>query len=373
MYASSLPAKERIDSLTGLRTLAAAWVVIFHFKDEILKFFPNLPGFLFHFINTGWLGVDVFFVLSGFVISYNYTRTFANFSVPVYLRYLWLRLARIYPLHLAVLAAYGLLLLIAARSGNTINNPEDFTVSSLIVFLLLVQAWGFGLDGWNKPAWSITAEWFAYLMFPITRNLTARLNTVGLLMCSLIALALVPVIAGVITGTPAEKFVNLTRIICEFTTGSCLYWLYLQRFAGDWNWSLLTPLSVLAVLAVAMLFSSVGVTPFWATLPIGLMVFALTQNQGVVSAWLSSKVMIFFGQVSFALYMTHLLTRSLLTRVLKPDSYLDANILVRLGILLAFFAGITLVAIVAYLLLEEPARNAMRKFYDRRFAIRREP
>jgi peptidoglycan/LPS O-acetylase OafA/YrhL len=137
----SAPGKARIDSLTGLRTLAAAWVVIFHFKDEITKFFPHLPSPLFHFVNTGWLGVDVFFVLSGFVISYNYATTFATFNAPTYWRYLWLRLARIYPLHLAVLAAYGVLLGLASLGFGNINNPDDFSISSLLTYLLLIQAW----------------------------------------------------------------------------------------------------------------------------------------------------------------------------------------------------------------------------------------
>jgi peptidoglycan/LPS O-acetylase OafA/YrhL len=361
--------KGRIDSLTGLRTLAAVWVVIFHFKDELLLFFPNIPGPIFHFINTGWLGVDVFFVLSGFVISYNYASPFETFHAPTYWRYLWLRLARIYPLHVAVLAAYGLLLVVASFGFGKINNPQDFTVSSLLTYLFLIQAWGFGGEGWNRPAWSITAEWFAYLTFPITRAFTARLNTNGLIACSTVALLTVPLVAANATGVGAN-FINLARIICEFTTGCCLYWLYEKRVVQHWNWNVIASISLLAVPAVAMACSSIGLIPYGATLPIGLMVYALTQARGGVSNWLASKSMVFWGQVSYAVYLTHLLTRSLLTRVLKPETHTDANVLVKLGILLAFAAGIALVATVSYLWLEEPARKWMRRVYDQTFGVK---
>jgi peptidoglycan/LPS O-acetylase OafA/YrhL len=359
----SAPGKARIDSLTGLRTLAAAWVVIFHFKDEITKFFPHLPSPLFHFVNTGWLGVDVFFVLSGFVISYNYATTFATFNAPTYWRYLWLRLARIYPLHLAVLAAYGLLLVLANLGFGNINNPNDFSISSLLTYLLLIQAWGFGIEGWNKPAWSITAEWFAYLTFPITRSLTARLNTTGLLTCSVLALIIVPLVGANATGT-AEHFINLTRIICEFTTGCCLYWLHEKRVGEHWHWPSITVVALLAVPVVAMACSAAGVIPYWATLPIGLLVYALTQARGVLATWMASKSMVFWGQVSYAVYLTHLLTRSLMTRVLKPERFLEAGLPIKIAVLLAFAAGIAAVATVAYLFLEEPARKWMRQRYD---------
>ncbi|WP_162178717.1 acyltransferase family protein [Deinococcus marmoris] len=355
--------------MTGLRTLAAVWVVIYHFKEEIVKLFPHLPAPLLEFVNTGGLGVDVFFVLSGFVISYNYATTFKNFDGKTYRRYLWLRLARIYPLHLAVLFAYAALLFIASRGYGTVNNPEDFTLSSLLTYLLLIQAWGFEIEGWNKPAWSITAEWFAYLTFPVTRALTARLSPGGLLLCSVMALVLVPIMAANATGA-ALHFVNITRLICEFTVGCCLYWMHAKGMGRHLPWSPIAAVSLLAVPVVATVCSSLGVISYWATLPIGVMVYALIQARGPIATWLSSRPMVFWGQVSYAVYLTHLLTRSLLTRVINPDAFVDAATPVKIGVLLAFAVGIGTVATLAFLFIEEPARKWMRRRYDQRISGR---
>ena len=331
--------KDRIDALTGLRALAATWVVLFHFKQEIVTFFPDLPAPVFGLVNTGWLGVDVFFVLSGFVIAYNYAASFETFDAATYRRYLWLRLARIYPLHLFALACYAALLALASLGFGSVNNPEDFSLSSLALYLLLIQAWGFGLEGWNKPAWSITAEWFAYLTFPVTRAFTSRLNASGLLACSVVALAVVPIAASLATG-PAVHFVNLVRVVCEFTVGTCLFFLYQRGVGRGLEWRVVTPLAVLLVPAVAVACDILKLTPYWTTLPIAFMVFALTQRRSFVTDLLGSRPLVFWGQVSYAVYLTHLLTRSVIARVLKPEAWADAHFLVEVGILLAFGAGV---------------------------------
>src|SRR6202161_3995096 len=117
-------------------------------------------------VAKGYLGVELFFVLSGFILCPVYLDQVADGGFR-YGSFLWARLARIYPLHLATLAGIGAMALAALAAGRVID-PNILSWSSLPANLLLVQAWGYAPQaGWNHPSWSISAEWFAYLSFPV--------------------------------------------------------------------------------------------------------------------------------------------------------------------------------------------------------------
>ncbi len=91
--------KSKLDSLTGLRGIVALWVVLFH----LVQYFPIID---FPIIKAGWLGVDFFFVLSGFVLAYNYYHWFSDkVELKSYKKFIWLRIARIYPVHIITLLA----------------------------------------------------------------------------------------------------------------------------------------------------------------------------------------------------------------------------------------------------------------------------
>ena len=117
-------------------------------------------------VAKGYLGVELFFTLSGFILCHVYLDSVADGGFR-YFGFLWARLARIYPLHLATLAGVGVMALAAQAAGRTIE-ASVLSWSSLPANLLLVHAWGFApVAGWNHPSWSISAEWFAYLTFPL--------------------------------------------------------------------------------------------------------------------------------------------------------------------------------------------------------------
>ena len=130
-----------IKSLTALRGIAAAGVLAFHIGAPI----------------PGYLCVDLFFMLSGFVLMHAYSEHFArSVSGAADRRFLRARLARIYPVHILTI------LLLLPLFGS----DPSFSLGALIHNLLLTQGPWLSEASWNYGAWSISAEWHAYLIFP---------------------------------------------------------------------------------------------------------------------------------------------------------------------------------------------------------------
>jgi peptidoglycan/LPS O-acetylase OafA/YrhL len=149
------------DSLTGLRFILALWIAVFHFGDMY-----DHAGFgSWPIMKAGVARVDVFFVLSGFVLTHVYwMRTEAKFDFASFLQ---ARFARLFPLHLLALS----LLLVLVGAANLVGASEEtqgFTVQGFLGNLFLLQAWGIeGTGKWNFPAWTISAEFCGYLLFPL--------------------------------------------------------------------------------------------------------------------------------------------------------------------------------------------------------------
>ena len=156
---------EFLPGLHALRGLAALWVVLFH----IFYLLP-LAGVVHPLIDVvfrGPLGVDLFFVMSGYIIARRYGGT-RSWTPRRYRDFIVRRLARIYPLHLLMLLCTAGFIALTIRSGDA--PPELIELAPPGEFwrhLFLVQAWGRYGHSLNVPAWSISVEWLLYLLFPL--------------------------------------------------------------------------------------------------------------------------------------------------------------------------------------------------------------
>lgn len=160
--------------LDSVRGIAALSVVIHHvvISKTVIAAFPQKAWIDFPFFHNAWLFVDLFFVLSGMVISLNYAMSdFGGFSLR---DFVIRRLARIYPLHIVTLAA--MLMLRLARLGLVAIGilavvPVDVEVNTAYSFffnVLLLHSMGFlGHLSWNGPSWSISTEFYTYLLFGV--------------------------------------------------------------------------------------------------------------------------------------------------------------------------------------------------------------
>ena len=149
--------------LDGLRIVAACAVVVLHYSD----YFKDQPVGRFMVDHT-WhfnLFVDLFFVVSGFVIARQYLDRVGDAASTG--RFLWRRIARIYPLHLATLAFYVVFALALHSGIARSDNPARYPFSDLPAQLLLLHAFDGERLTFNFPSWSLSAEMFCYLLFPL--------------------------------------------------------------------------------------------------------------------------------------------------------------------------------------------------------------
>lgn len=175
------PESQDLLHLDALRLLAALAIVVLHFRTNLLAAFPDSQLALRRLDGLA-VGVDLFFVISGFVITWVYRDTIA--SREQYVRFLRKRVARLLPLHWATLAFFAIVGLTAAMTDTNLPKAAKYDFSCLVPNALLLHAWGIcNGPSFNTVSWSISAEMALYLMFPLLLAALRRspgLFTVGL-------------------------------------------------------------------------------------------------------------------------------------------------------------------------------------------------
>jgi peptidoglycan/LPS O-acetylase OafA/YrhL len=360
-----------IESLVGIRGIAATWVLIEHFRFAIYGLFPAIAR-LDWWVAGASLGIEVFFPLSGFIISYMYAdRLHAGAS---YANFLLKRFARLYPVYLVTFLAMAALVAAAAIGHVPLNSSSHYSPLTFIGNLLLLQA-APGVPAWNPPAWSVSAEALAYVTFPLTAWLLARLTRARP--------AAFGALAWLITGTAAmmaARLVNplmtspgmaLLRITTEFVAGAMLWKAW--SLAGEprsLRWDVLAGgIVALTVVALALLphrssFMLV-LTPLMA-----LLVVACAGARGPVAWLLSTRLVIFGGKISYSLYMVHFVVFAAVSKALRWEPYESASLAVRLALLGLYLLTCFALAVASYFLVEEPARRAIVRMAQSRGAKR---
>ncbi len=355
------PAQSPVDlrPLTALRFMAALWVVLY-------TFWPNLDvGFLPNLAAKGYLGVELFFVLSGFILSHVYLHAFAEKRFS-YRGFLWARIARVYPLHVFTLLGVMALGLTAVAVGMSID-ASVLSWKSLPAHLLMLHAWGLaGEAGWNHPSWSISAEWFAYLAFPLFTLAAWPLRKRPWVATAGAAVFLMGLYAAFerLTGFPLTEATfrwGALRIVPCFAYGCALYLVYRR--------APLPRAGLLATSAAVVMVASASVLAWDAVtvLAAGLLILALASIPDGKAGWLGSKPAVYLGEISYSVYMVcapwQILAVNLAARATGAEDK-RLHLLVWLGIIL----GLIIAAAATYHLIERPARKALRGMAERRRA-----
>lgn len=341
------PAASELRALTGARGIAAWIIVFYHIRLSI----AGLPESWSTALAKGYLAVDFFFLLSGFVIWLSWGERLRHGSAATVALFLRRRIARIWPLHLVVLAGAVALAGLLAATGR--HDPALFPFGELPLHVLLLQNWGFtDRLSWNDPAWSISCEWAAYLMFPLWIRVAdwRRLPSWALVMA---IAALLLVLAASMGGTGSlgadiTRF-GLVRCLTEFAAGGavCALW---QRWRAR---PLLPALGSLAIAAGLIAAWRIGLPEPLAApgaFAAGLLVLALTS--GMRGNPLDSAPLHYLGEVSYATYLSHFL----LFFAFKLAFVRDASA-VPPALIALYLAMVLASSIALYHLVERPAQR----------------
>lgn len=369
--------RRHIDPLTGIRGVASGWVVLLHIQLLLPALLPPLP-ILGALVGSGNLGVDLFFLLSGFVITYTYLDRLGRGTPGAVRRFFILRFARIYPAHLATLLLVVALVAVSSAIGSPPHDERRFSLLSFIMNLFMLQAVPPALS-WNDPAWSISAEFLAYLFFPLAVPVLARLTARSAGITAAVILSIGVPAMGIVVAT-ADEWVYWSgyvliwlRIAVAFPVGCLLYVVWRSRPPGEWaRWGGAISLTgVIGVIAACLLTPPARALtlPVWAYPFLALLIFGLASALGWISRLLSTRVMVWSGKISYSVYLIHfpivLLTVTLLERM-QPLN----NPALRIGVLLCLLGAVIGAGAALFYVVEEPARRAIRALAERRATSR---
>ena len=359
-----VPRGREIRSLTGLRGIAALWVVVHH-----ALFIPSPEGLLWTLIHNGYLAVDLFFVLSGYVMALTYAGWFEKgiCLVDVF-KFLRKRFARTYPLYAAATFITGLIMYYFEI--HPWASPRQICgAAAMLPNMLLVQMWNTPFCSVDTPGWSISVEWGAYLLFPLLCQFTifGTKRCVGAAAAlSLLSLLIISMIPKNALGQPGGPWGPLDiaqgltlapaiRCMAGFTLGLVAHRLSRSKsgvaVGGNGLASLLLTCALLIVLCVSG-------TDLVAVCLFPLLILSLSQDRGMVSRMLGSRTVYFLGEISYSIYLVHYPILRLIQQVPFPSDGMLWPTVVTLSFTIA-------VSVFTYYLVERPARRALGGKFSR--------
>jgi peptidoglycan/LPS O-acetylase OafA/YrhL len=342
----------RIASLDGLRGIAALGVMIFHFDHFFLPqaaltgMFPFMRPILDH----AYLGVDLFFLMSGFVMAHVYGQKLSSNWRAHWRDFAIMRFARIYPLFLLTM----LVMVVTHALAHMPLSWISFSSRSLALHFLLLQVW-VGLS-WNYPSWSISAEAAAYVYFVFSAGalLSGRYPRFIAAICVAVLVALCIKGGGrlnLFTGVPA-----LLRTLAEFSLGALVYRAYLAGKISSGIWPAL--LAVVCLVSAALTRWDIATVGVFACL-----IYYGAHTASILDQLLGSAPAIAMGAWSYSIFLWHAPAHYAVMAVFSacghPTETLDVTAarLLMLGTMLA----VVCLSALTFNFFEVPARRWIRR------------
>jgi peptidoglycan/LPS O-acetylase OafA/YrhL/uncharacterized membrane-anchored protein len=341
-----------------MRGAAALWVVTFH-AYPLVALLLNWPERARVFVvRDGFLAVDLFFILSGFVLSYGHAERVQTSVRGTYLSFLAGRVRRIFPLHWVCL---GVVVLLVKSNPDHWWGPGPFSSSSLITSALLVQTWvPSTAQAWNHPAWSLSAEWLAYLVFPLLAFALGLITNRKLAFVGAI-LALLMLEAFLLSiGSASLDHIGaggIVRCLCEFVAGA-LIWktLWAEGGAVQANGDAWVALGAIILGVAVSLPMAQVVAPFgFLALVIGCVL------PSRVGEWLfGNRILMGLGEISFSFYLIHAPILASLALVADRFRVRDAGLPPQLALITAIPLLVLGASILLWRFVEVPSRRFLQ-------------
>jgi len=409
--------RQEVPALTGLRFLAAFSVLLAHGLGATFANDQPPQGAVRWLMEASGFGMTLFFVLSGFVIHYNYATLVTAGGVRGIAAFLWARFARLYPLFLLMMLVY---VLVSQRHvAFWTGHPERFDaiLEALPYFLLSIQSWVYkvidggslidAIRGGSPPTWSISTEWFFYFAYPVVAWALLRARTVPAIV--LVAIIWCAVWTAFSTGlydrTPQldawavahygavagvqnqqDSFVRWLLYaspylrIGEFVLGAVVAQLYVAlrgRKVGTFENALGSAVFLAAALSVGLVsyvmygpdvpqnvFRKMNMN-FALAPSVALLVFCAARYRNAASRLLTSRPAIALGDASYSIYLVHSIVLISAVKLLGGTVHGFAYNIVELTVLMAIVVAISLLLYAYY---EAPARQWLRQRWRKRSA-----
>jgi peptidoglycan/LPS O-acetylase OafA/YrhL len=365
-----------------MRLFAAAWVVLFHFEFTHGHLLARALAPAFPVVTTGAMGVDLFFVLSGFVIAYTYLDKLGPaLRVRATGRFYWARVCRIWPVY-ALVTTLFLGFLLFKRWYWAVASPAYQSVQptldplSWLRQLTLTQMWS---RPWHDgasfvgPAWSVSAEMCAYALFPLAARLFYRLRRAPRWLLGVAAVLVMAPEATLllVTGSPYFAYSWLLRILAGFTAGALVYLVVreiprtprVRRIAAVASW-----IMIALIVAGLLIGDWLGpVQPLNSTERGGMvlvlfppLIGALSLGSGWLDRLLSSRIAVHGGRISYSLYLVHVPVFEAFWTAQERVGFLQHDSLASVVLTPVVFVLVFVLADLLYRWVEEPARRALR-------------
>ncbi|WP_256973212.1 acyltransferase [Nostoc sp. T09] len=369
---------KHIKSLTSLRGIAALVVVIHHFSYYTLPKTGSTLSAYSDFFRNGYLWVDFFFILSGFIMTHVYVGDFVSkVSLDNYRSYLFSRFARIYPLHIFMLSLFVGLEIVKIFLLNNPGFTGKFNLTALFANIFLLQAFDLNCPPlfwcntyWNEPAWSISVEFVIYCIFPfllffILRN--SYKNDWMIYFSTLLGILLLVAFTrgnlDSIIGVP-----SIARCGLECVLGIITYKAYRRgNYQKYFNLNLLAIISITWIIVIMHNYWHHWRSVHdWLILPaFSLLILAVAvSNNSMISKILNSQLMLYIGTISYSVYMVHWLIQEVIKlfwayefNEIFGKSFTNYEDLLALG---AFLMITLFVASFTYRFVEVPMRNYLK-------------
>lgn len=359
MSVSRLAVPAAMPALTSVRIFLALGVVLFHLQLTWAWPTASYTGLL----ERARLGVDVFFILSGFVLAHVYAPQIERGSYS-HLRFLIARLARIYPAHLAILLLMVAIAGVAMVLGERFD-PALYSPGGLLRTALMVHAWTPTTTPveWNGPSWSLSAEWAAYLLFPIFAGvgLGLKRRPILLVVFALLTFAILDGLYRLLFQDAllhAEFNMGVLRIAPTFLGGMALHAVS-EKLS-------LRPAAAIAIALAAALFlitlMHVRGDERLVVASAGGLILALAMlSKAGADGPLAWPALIFLGEASYAIYLLHLpllvLWKNARGLMIGGGSAYIMPMIEVLG----FLALVLIGGAILHVVLERPARDWIRR------------
>jgi peptidoglycan/LPS O-acetylase OafA/YrhL len=370
-------------NLTPLRGIAALLTVIFHIGLMVGPLLNNS-----NLLNRMYLMVDFFFVLSGFIMCHVYGNLFSGaVTIIAYKKFTIARFARVYPLHFVTLLYTVILFYVSAKLGipkvpvlQVENSGYSFVTNLLLLQSMNLHHW----FSWVHASWSISTEWWAYMIFPFLVRPFTRLTSNGKVLIAFLCFAgylcitffIIPIVTipkeiPFVKTDPADLSINVgyqfgfIRCLCGFVLGMIMY----QGFANNWGKKILANGYAMGIAALGLFVSMhAGLPDVISVSFLPFLLLSAAYGSKAIDKLFATKALQRLGEWSFSIYLVHqplIFTIGSIMAYLNP---IDPNkpasgpppapsILISWGICLVFIAITLFVSSLMYRFWELPARR----------------